>query len=76
MEQGGGLQNDSGTEDACRVDEKGEQTGGNVIRGAQVGRTLTPAIEDQQLMADQRGFGYYGTESLPFPTSRTTVTIT
>ena len=75
MEQGGGLQNDGGTEDACRAHEKGEQTGGHAIRGAQVGRTLAPAIENQQLMPDQRGFGNHGTES-PGPASRTTVTIT
>ncbi len=42
---------------------KGEQTGGDAIRGAKVGRTLAPAIEDQQLMPDQRGFGINGTES-------------
>jgi hypothetical protein len=30
-------------------------SGGDAIRGAQVGRTLAPAIEDEQLMAEQRG---------------------
>ena len=42
----------TGTEDACRAQEKGEQTGGIAIRGAQVGRTLASSIEDQQLMPD------------------------
>jgi hypothetical protein len=40
MQQGGGLQHDGGTEDACRAHQEGEQTGGEAIRGAQVGRTL------------------------------------
>ena len=58
-----GLQNDGGTEDACRAHEKGEQAGGKAIRDAQVGSTLAPAIEDEQLMPDQRGLGNHGTES-------------
>ena len=33
------------------------------IRGAQVGRPLAAAIEDQQLMPDQHGFGDNGSES-------------
>ena len=68
MQQGGGLQNDGGTEDACRSHEEGEQTGSDAIGGAKVGRTLAPAIEDQQLMPDERGFGNHGTEppALPF----------
>ena len=32
-------------------------------RGAQVGRTLAAAIEDQQLMLDQHRFGNDGTDS-------------
>jgi len=28
VQQGGGLQNDGGTEDACRAHQEGEQTGG------------------------------------------------
>jgi hypothetical protein len=44
------LQNDRGPEDARLADEEGEQTGGDAIGGAQVGRTLAPVIEDQQLM--------------------------
>ena len=34
-----------------------------ILRGTQVGCTLAPAIEDQQLMSDQHGFGDNGTES-------------
>ena len=63
MQQSGRLQNDGGTENACRAHEKGAQTGDDPIRGAQVGRTLAAAIEDQQLMPDQHGFGNNGTES-------------
>jgi hypothetical protein len=44
---------------------RGEQTGGEAIHGAQVGCTLASAIKDQQLMADQRGFGNHGTETRP-----------
>ncbi|HTF61186.1 MAG TPA: hypothetical protein VK638_00595 [Edaphobacter sp.] len=34
-----------------------------MIRGTQVGRTLSTTIEDQQLMPEQCGFGDDGTES-------------
>ena len=39
------------------------QAGDDPIRGTQVGCTLAPAIEDEQLMPDQHGFGDNGTES-------------
>ena len=52
-----------GPEDACLADQEGKQTGGDAIGGPQVGRTLAPAIEDQQLMPEPRGFGNHGTES-------------
>jgi hypothetical protein len=55
MQQGRGLQNDGGTEDACRAYQEGEQTGGEAIGGAQVGRTLASPIENEQLMPDQPG---------------------
>src|SRR5438270_10047387 len=42
--------------------KKGTQTGDDPICCAQVGRTLSAAIEDQQLMPDQHGFGNNGTE--------------
>jgi hypothetical protein len=41
----------------CRAHEKCAQAGDDTIRGAQVGRTLAAAIEDQKLMPDQRRFG-------------------
>ena len=63
MEQSGRLQNDGGTENACRAHEKSAQAGDDTIRGTQVGCTLAAAIEDQQLMPDQRGFGNNGMDS-------------
>jgi len=74
MEQGGKPQYDGGAEDACWTHEKGEQPGDEAIHGAQVGRTLAAAIEDQQLIPGQRGFGNNGTVSAR-PTSRTTLTV-
>ena len=51
-QQSGGLQNDGGTKDTCRAQEQRAQAGDDPIRGAQVGGTLAPAIEDEQLMPD------------------------
>ena len=50
MQQSGRLQNDGGTNGTCRAHEQGAQAGDDPIRGTQVGRTLAPAIEDEQLM--------------------------
>ena len=63
VQESGRLQNYGRTENACRAHEKGAQTSDDTIRGAQVRSTLAAAIEDQQLMPDQHGFGYHGTES-------------
>ena len=63
MQQSGRLQNDGGTENACRAYEKGTHTGDNPIGGPQVGCTLAAPIEDQELMPDQRGFGNNGAEA-------------
>jgi hypothetical protein len=63
MQQSGRLQNNSATENACAAHEKGAQADDDPISGAQVRRTFTAAIEDQQLMPNQRGFGNNGTES-------------
>jgi hypothetical protein len=63
MEQSGRLQNDGGTENACRAHEKGAQSGDHTIRGAQIGRTLAAAIEDPQLMFDEHRLGNDGTEA-------------
>jgi hypothetical protein len=63
MQQSRGLQNDRGTENACWAHEKSAHAGNDTIRGAQVGRSLSATVEDQQLMPDQRGFGDNGSES-------------
>jgi hypothetical protein len=63
MQQSGRLQNDGGTKDTCRAHGPRAQAGDDPIRGTQVGGTLAPAMEDQQLMPDQHGFGDNGTES-------------
>ena len=63
MQQSGRFQNKSGTEDTPRADEKRAQPGDDPICGTQVGRTLAPAIEDQQLMPYQHGLSDNGTES-------------
>lgn len=63
MEQCGWLQHNGGTKDQCRVQEKDAQTGGDAVGGAQVGRALAPAIDDYQVMPDQRGFRNHRTES-------------
>jgi hypothetical protein len=49
--------------DTRRAHEQRAQAGDDPIRGTQVGRTLAPAIEDEQLMPDQHGFGDNGTHS-------------
>jgi hypothetical protein len=66
MQQSGRLQNDGGTKDTCRAHEQRTQAGDDPIHGTQVGCTLAPAMEDQQLMADHRRFGNHGPES-PWP---------
>jgi hypothetical protein len=63
MQQSGRLQNDGGTENAGPAHEEGTQAGDDPIGGMQVGCPLAAAIEDQQLMPDQRGFGNNRTES-------------
>jgi len=63
MQQSGRLQNDGGTKDTCRAHEQRAQAGDDPIPGTQVGRTLAPAIEDEQLMPGQHGLGDNGTES-------------
>ena len=70
MQQSGRLQNDGGTENACPAHEKGAQAGDDPIGGMQVGCPLAAAIEDQQLMPDQHGFGNNGTEAARLCQSR------
>jgi len=60
MQQSRRLQNDGGTKDRCRAHEHRAKAGDDPIRGTKVGRALAPAIENQQLMLDQHGFGENG----------------
>ena len=46
MQQRGWLQDDGGTQNACRVHEKGAQTGDETLCEAQAGSTLAAAMED------------------------------
>jgi hypothetical protein len=47
MQQRGRLQDDGGTQNACRLHETGAQTDDDdTLGGAQVGSTLATAIED------------------------------
>ena len=52
MQQSGRLQNDGGTENARPAHEQGAQADDEPVGGTQVRRTLTAAIEDQQLMPE------------------------
>ena len=49
-------QNNRGPQNAHRTHEKSAQTGDDPIRNAQIGSAFPAAIENQQLMSDQRGF--------------------
>jgi hypothetical protein len=60
-QQSGRFQNDGGTENPGGADEQSTQTGDEPIRNFQIGRAFAAAIEDQQLMPDQHGFGNHGT---------------
>ena len=61
MQQSCRPQNDGRTKKAGGADEKGAQTGDNAIARAQVGRTLSSAIEDQELMFDEHRFSNHAT---------------
>src|SRR4051794_14453461 len=50
-------------ESACAAHEQGAQTGDDPVSGAQIGGTSAIAIEDQQLVPNQRRFGNNGAES-------------
>jgi hypothetical protein len=56
MQQSGRLQNDGRAEKASPAHEQGTQTGDDTIFGPQVGRALSAAIKDAQLMFDEHRF--------------------
>src|SRR5215472_1130899 len=45
-QQRGWLQDDAGTQNACRLHEKGAQTGDETLSGSEAGSTLAAATED------------------------------
>jgi len=55
-----GFLRTTGTQ-ACRVHEKGTQTGDETLSGVQVGSTTAAAIEDASLMFDEQRLGNDGT---------------
>jgi hypothetical protein len=57
------FQRNSGTKNTRRANEECAQRGDDPICGAQVGRTLAPAIEDQQLVPKQQGLSDNAPES-------------
>jgi hypothetical protein len=52
MQQRGRLQHDGRTQKPCPANEKRTHTRDETIRSAQVGRSLAPAIQDEQLLPD------------------------
>jgi hypothetical protein len=63
LQQSGRLQNDGRAEKASPAHEQGAQTGDDTICGSQVGRALSAAIKDAQLMFDEHRFGNDRTEA-------------
>ena len=57
MQQGGRLQNDGRAEESCPANEKRPYASDEAIGGMQVGGSLAPAIQDEQLLPDEHGFG-------------------
>jgi hypothetical protein len=49
MQQRGRLQHDGGTEKSCAGNKQCAQTCGDSIPGAQIGRAISTAIQDEQL---------------------------
>ena len=65
MQQRGWLQDDGGTQNACRVHEKGAQTGDDTLCGAQVGSTTAAAIEDSGGLPAQHLVAHRGAPDQP-----------
>ena len=57
MQQRGRLQNDGRAEESCPVNEELAYASDEAIAGMQVGGSLAPAIQDEQLLPDEHGFG-------------------
>ena len=57
----GGFEDDRGTDQPARAHEQRTHAGDDAISEAEIGRTFPGAIEDQQLVLDEHGFGHHGT---------------
>jgi hypothetical protein len=62
-QQGGGFEDDRGTDHPARLHEERTQAGDNTIREPKIGRPFSRPIEDQQLVLDEHGFGHRGTRA-------------
>ena len=62
-QEGGGLQDDRDTDQPTRVHEQRTEAGDHAITESEARRTLPGAIEDQQLLLDEHGFGHDGTNA-------------
>ena len=54
-----GFEDNRGTDQPGRADEDRTQAGDRAIRGTEMGRPFSRAIEDQQLLVDEHGFGQH-----------------
>jgi len=57
------FQNDGRTDQAGRPHPQSAPTGDEAVRKAEMGSALARAIEDQELMFEEHGLGYYGAEA-------------
>src|SRR5215475_14801699 len=62
MQQSRWLQDDGGTQNARRTHQQCTQAGDNPIGSPKVGSALPTAIQNQDLVSHQDGFGNKGTE--------------
>ena len=59
----GGFQDDGGSDQTAGRDEPCTDASDNAIGEAETWRARSRAVEDQQLLLDEHGFGHHGTES-------------
>ena len=58
-QQRGRLDNNRGTDQTTGADEDRTQTGDHAIRGAEIGRSFSRTVEDQQLVLNEHGFAHH-----------------
>jgi hypothetical protein len=62
MQEGRRLQNDCRAQQTHSLHEQRAQTRDHSIRRAEIGCALAASIQNQELMAEQQGFGEHATE--------------